>query len=218
MKKIVIAIIVVILIAAGVFAAIHLIHNSGDSGQQAAPTADALRFKEEHERYNGGYRDNGEPHLNITIPANNTVIYTSFDDLMELMNYGTGVFFFGRPACPSCRPIFPGFIQMAIDMDIPLHYYYYMSEDRDAHNERYVTLLERLHEYLPVNDRDQDPGDPDFDPEMKRISVPHIFVVEDGEVIAHAMLNRHPYIAEDNMEGIYDIIRDVFNRYNEIRS
>ena len=178
------------------------------------PSDDALRFVYEHERLNNTYRDNGEPYLNITIPVNNTVVYVSFDELKALMNYGTGVFFFGRPMCPSCRPIFPDFIQIAIDMGITLHYYYYMSQDRDEHNSNYVALLERLHEYLPVNDRDQTPGEPGFDPNMKRITVPHIFVVQNGEVIAHEMLNRHPYIAAGNIEGIRGIISNLLSQYN----
>jgi len=216
MKKIAIAIIATILVAAGTVAILYFLRDNYDessnngNGNQTVLT-DAQRFVEEHERFNNTLRDNGEPHLNITIPADNTVVYVTFDELMELMNYGTGVFFFGIPSCPSCRPIFPGFLQIAIDMGIPLHYYYYMREDREAHNERYVALLDRLRSYLPVNDRDQTPGEPGFDPEMKRISVPHIFVVRDGVIVAHAMLNRHPYLATNNLDGIYAIIRDVLS-------
>ena len=59
--------------------------------------ADALRFKEEHEVYNGQLRDNGQPHLEIYIPANNRVVYLEFDELMRFFESGTGVFFFSRP-------------------------------------------------------------------------------------------------------------------------
>ena len=70
---------------------------NADGALVPSNAADALRFKEEHEFYNGQLRDNGEPHLEIYIPANNRVVYLEFAELMDFIDSGTGVFFFSRP-------------------------------------------------------------------------------------------------------------------------
>ena len=175
---------------------------------------DPQRFVEEHEAFNNVLRDDGEPHLYITIPADNTVVYASFDDIMEILDGGTGVFFFGRPVCSWCRLLYPTLLQIAIEKDIVL-YYYNIEYDRTAHNQNYVTFLDRLHDYLPVDDRNQTPGAPDFDPEIKRVTVPHIFVVRDGEVVAEQMMNRHPLLVERDFEGLDAFLRHLLNHLDE---
>ena len=172
---------------------------------------DRLTFKEEHEAYNNTYRDDGDPHLNIYIPENNKVIEINFDEFVQFFDSGTGVFFFSRPTCPWCRQILPTFLQVAEDENMYV-LYYDVDYDRETHNQNYVTILERLHDYLPVNDRDQDPEDPDFDPEMKRVTVPHIFVVQSGEVVDHIMLNRHQLLIDEDMNGLHDLLQDMFNK------
>ena len=97
-KKFILALITIVMIVA-VPVMVMGCNNSADDAGAPVPSnaADALRFKEEHEAYNGQLRDNGEPHLEIYIPANNRVVYLEFAELMDLIDSGTGVFFFSRP-------------------------------------------------------------------------------------------------------------------------
>ncbi|MCL2392283.1 MAG: hypothetical protein FWC66_06705 [Oscillospiraceae bacterium] len=172
-------------------------------------SADALRFKEEHEVYNGQLRDNGEPHLDIYIPANNRVVYLEFDALMDFIDSGTGVFFFSRPTCPWCRVLLPTFLEVAEVAGMYI-YYYDIDYDREAHNQNYVRILEALHNYLPVDDRSQSPDEPDFDENLKRVTVPHLFFMQDGQVINEVMMNRHPLLVDEDMAGLYSFLLEMF--------
>ena len=179
-------------------------------------TADSLRFKEEHEALNDILDEDGNlKHLNIYIPENNRVVYVSFDELMELIDYGTGVFFFSRPNCPWCRVLIPTLLQVAEDMGIYIHYYD-IDYDRSAHNENYVRILEALHNYLPVDGRNQTPGDEDFDENLKRVTVPHLFFVVEGRIINEIMMNRHSLLVYEDFDGLYDFLSDMFLSVSQV--
>jgi len=184
-----------------------------EPAEEYADLTDAQRFVEEHAAFNNVLGATGEPHRYLSLPENNTIVYASFDDIMAILDGGTGVFFFGIPTCPSCRAFYPALLQVAIEMNIPLHYFD-ASYDRAAHNQNYITLLERLHNYLPVDDRNQSPDDPDFDPEMKRVTNPHVFVVVNGEVIAEKMLNRHQLLADEYFEELVASVRELLSYFN----
>jgi len=173
--------------------------------------ADALRFKEENEALNGQLRDSGQPHLEIYIPANNRVVYLEFDELMDFFDSGTGVFFFSRPACPWCRVLLPTLLEVAEVTRMYLHFYD-IEYDRSAHNENYIRILKALDNYLPVDDRSQSPDDPDFDETLKRVTVPHLFFLQDGVVVSEAMMNRHPLLYEEDFAGLYSFLLEMFRQ------
>ena len=76
---------------------------SGNTAENSAPSVprnaeDALRFKLEHEAYNDIIGDDGNlRHINIYIPADNTIVYLEFEQVMDFFESGTGIFMFSRP-------------------------------------------------------------------------------------------------------------------------
>ena len=222
-RKIIPAAIVIAVIAAISIIGMILLSGSAEGDNIARAVAprnaeDALRFKEEHEAFNDILDDEGNlRHVNMYIPEDNRVIYIEFDDLMDMIDSGTGMFFFSRPVCPWCRILLPTLLQVAEDMDIYIHYYD-IDYDRSAHNERYVRILEALHDYLPVDDRNQTPGDPDFDENMKRVTVPHLFFMVEGRVVNEIMMNRHPLLtAEDvDYDELYDFLANMFSSVRQV--
>jgi len=170
----------------------------------------AQRFVAEQVALNSILRDDGNPqHSYIILPENNTVIFASFDDVVNLFEDGTGVLFFGRPACPWCRLLYPVLLQVAIDEGVTL-LYYNIEQDRAAHNQNYVTILERLHNYLPTDEVNQSQTDEDFDPEIKRVVLPHIFVVRNGEVVAESLMFSHPLLQAGDTAGLAAYLRNMF--------
>lgn len=218
-SRAVIAIISAIIAIAATLAVVFLLGiGSGEATAQEPdrPTRprrnaeDALQFKLEHEVYNTVLDAYGNPrHHYMYIPENNRVVYLSFDELVEFIESGTGVFFFSRATCPWCRVALPTFLQVAEDMGMFVHYYD-IDYDRDAHNDNYMWILEVLHDYLPVDDRNQTPGTPEFDTDMKRVTVPHFFFVKDGQVVNEKMMNRHPLIVDEDFDGLYDFFMEMF--------
>jgi len=177
---------------------------SASSDNQGLNITDALRFKLDYESLND------EPqHTNLYVPENNRIVYLSFDELMNFIESGTGVFLFSRPECPSCRALIPTLLQVAADAQMNIHYYN-ITFDRDEHNENYVRILEALHSYLPVDTQNQSPEDEDFDESIKRVTVPHLFFVVDGQIISETMMNRHQLIEDEDFDGIYEYLMEKF--------
>jgi len=175
-----------------------------------AGAADAQRFVAEQTALNNILRDDGAPqHSYVTLPGDNTVVFASFDEVINLFENGTGILFFGRPACPWCRLLYPTLLQVAIDEGVTL-LYYNIEHDRATHNQNYVAILERLHNYLSVDEVSQSQADDDFDPGLKRVTLPHIFVVRNGEVVAESLMFSHPLLQAGDTVGLAVYLRNMF--------
>jgi len=151
---------------------------------------DALRFKVEYEYWNNVLRDETDEHLFMYVRSDNTVVYLDEYELREFLIEGTGIFFFGNGTCPWCRLAIPPLLDFGYDNNVAL-YYFNPVADREADTELHRHILEIWHDYLPVNTRDQTYGEADFNPEWKRVTVPHVFFLHRGTVVTHLFLNRH---------------------------
>lgn len=72
--------------------------------------SDSIRFKKEYESLNAQ-----EKYIDVKIPKDNNVQYASFDDVMDVLNSGTGIIYFGFPECPWCRNALPVLLKAAKD-------------------------------------------------------------------------------------------------------
>lgn len=208
------AIYIVILLLCG----LALAACNGNSGATYEPEddtpSDAARFVLEYEYFNDQLRDNGEPHHHMDIRPDNTVVYLDEPAFREFMQSGTGMFTFLNATCPWCRVAVPTMLDFAVDHGINL-YYFNPVEDREADTQLHQLMLETWHEYLSPNDRDQTYGEPDFDPEWKRVSVPHVFFLQDGQVVSHIMLNRHEYVRDEtlDMDALYALLTELYEAW-----
>ena len=98
----------------------------------------------------------------------------SAEDAIELMDLGTGVLFLGFPQCPWCQTLVPHLDAAAKDVGINEVLYFDVREDRTANSTTYQQFVDKLEPYL---DKDED-GEP-------RIYVPHVVVVNEGEVVGN---------------------------------
>ena len=102
---------------------------------------DSMRFKYEYEALNSEKNEDGTNRYSyLSINEDNNVVYLSYEELLDFSNYGTGMLYFGRPACPWCRLLIPYMLEFA-DSSGTFIYYYNIEEDREANNERYKSIL-----------------------------------------------------------------------------
>lgn len=140
-KKIVITIavvLIVILIALGLY---FLLNKENDN----------IKFKNEYEKLNSqkGY-------LDIEIPKDNNVKYASFDELMEFLNNGTGIVYFGFPECPWCRNALPVLLESAKENEIQNIYYFNakpIRDEKELKDGKIVTNKEGTKEYYELVDK-----------------------------------------------------------------
>lgn len=170
-----------------------LVACSNNNDEETEPSADALAFKAEHEDLNG------MPHPDVPdnilkemyVPENNPFRYVEYDEIIELLGGGTGIIYFGFPICPWCRNLVPVLADAAIEFGVEDILYRNVLEDRNllelvddeivetrAGNPGYYEVLEILG-FLP-------PAYPGLNDEsIRRILVPAVVFVKDGEVISY---------------------------------
>ena len=185
------------------------------SNATSEPHPDAVAWKIEYEALNNTYRSDGDPHHHVYIPEDNNIRFIDYDGIVNLFTDGTGVFMFGRYACQWCRIAAPVWVNFAREKGIHI-YYFNPTYDRENDTAIHQSLLTLLHRYLPVNDRDQDITGDDFDPEWKRITVPHFFFVHEGGVKAHWMANGHEWLRGDfDLEAVGEKLESMYRDWRE---
>ena len=173
--------------------------------------SDSLRFKMEYEALNYEQNDDGtNRYAYLSIDEDNNIVYLTYADLLDFIDNGVGLLYFGRPACPWCRLLVPHMLEFAKEADVPI-YYYDIEADRAANNHRYRYLLSVFGDYLPTDTVTQNEDDPDFDPELKRVVLPQLFFMRNGEVQANVLMFQHEYLSDDDSEKINQILSDMHN-------
>lgn len=192
---------------------------------------DAIKFKEEYESLNGekGYGDNINPEVKIS--KKNVVKYVDADKVIDILDNGTGIIYFGYPSCPWCRNAVPVLLEAAEELNVKDIYYMNLKDERDTievmedgtlkttkeGSEDYKKLLERLDSILDeyvlgdLNGNEVKTGE-------KRIFVPLVVFVRDGKIVGfHAdtvSSQTNPYVAlnEDQKNELLDIYIDLIHK------
>lgn len=192
-------------------------------------TDDASVFKREYESLNGKVNLNDKEYLNVDIRENNQIKYIDIDEVIDLVEDGTGVIYLGYPECPWCRTIVPILLNSASNMSLETVYYYNPKDIRDNRvldeegnivvekegSKEYFELVDLLSDYLlPYNELN--------DESIKRLYVPAIVFVRNGEIIdvhtATISSQTDPYVeltTEQEMELI-SILEGKINKVYEI--
>lgn len=164
-------------------------------------TEDSLKFKEEYENLNGEKNSSGYEYLNVEIPGANPFKYLTTEEVVEFLEEGTGVIYFGMPTCPYCRSTLEALLEFAKQNNIKTIYYYNPQKIRGENTVEYQKIVEILHYFLPVDKVTQNEDDIDFDPNKKRLLVPDVYFVYQGEVISHySAVDHRTKLTEDELQ------------------
>ena len=200
-------------------------NNGNSSQQQEEHTQDAAQFKTEYEEYNGKTTSNGKEYLNIELPEVNPIVYASYEEVMDVLENGTGVIYFGYPTCPWCRNVVPVLLESAKENRVKEILYFNAKEYRDTlrlnelgeievvteAKEGYAELVAALGEHASVYEGLNDDS-------IKRLYFPTVVFVKEGEVIAFhegsVDSQEDPYIGldEEQVKELKKIYKDGFIR------
>ena len=151
------------------------------------------------------------------VSRDNPFIFASYDELITQLKYGTGVIAFAFPACPRCKNAFPvlgkAFLEMEMDKHAGLRgkiLYYDMYDDREANNERYLTIVEYLKEFLPLDSS----GKP-------RLYSPNIFFIAAGKIIGNhldtvpSLTDSRDLLNEEQSAELLKIYKDLIEKVQD---
>lgn len=107
-----------------------------------------------------------------SVSKDNVFVYRSKDEIINILEHGTGIVYLGYPECPWCMAYVPLLNEIAKNEGIEKIYYYNIREDRDDNTKFYQKVVSILNDYL------------DYDEEgKKRIFVPNVTFVKEGKII-----------------------------------
>lgn len=154
-------------------------------------TTDGVKFKTEYEKLNSILGDNGEnEYMTLNLPDTSMIKYSSYEEIFNVIENGTGIIYLGFPECPWCRNAITPLLEVMSDNAIDTVYYLNIKDDRDTlvldesgnivtekegtdNYKKLVDLLrDNLGEYKGLNDST-----------IKRIYLPSVIFVKDGTVV-----------------------------------
>ena len=162
---------------------------------------DALKFKEEYEKLNNTIAYSDKKYNELEISEDNPIKYSSYDEIIDVIEKGTGIIYLGFPECPWCRSALPILFDVARDNKIKNIYYLNIKNERDSlvieddeivyelddngnekkGTEGYFKLLKALDKHLTeytisFEEKTYETGE-------KRIYAPTVIFVKDGKVL-----------------------------------
>ncbi len=165
MKKktgIIIIIIGILLVGLSVVGGIYYLSNQSkerDTGNNKEEISEeAKKFKKEYTK----------------VADNNVYVYKKSDEIIKILENGTGVVFLGFPECEWCQAYAPYLDEVARELGVDKIYYYNIREDREKNTDTYKKIVELLKDKLQY--------DPEGNP---RIYVPNAAFVVDGKIIGN---------------------------------
>ena len=108
------------------------------------------------------------------ITEENVFVYRSADEIIKIMEKGTGVVYLGFPECPWCKAYVKYLNEVAKDEGIDKIYYYNVLEARSNNTPEYQKMVAILEDYL------------ELDAEANaRIYVPNVSFHIEGKIIGN---------------------------------
>lgn len=107
-----------------------------------------------------------------SVSKDNVFVYRSKDEIINILEHGTGIVYLGYPECPWCMAYVPLLNEIAKNEGIEKIYYYNIREDRKNNTEFYQKVVSILNDYLNYDEEGK-----------KRIFVPNVTFVKEGKII-----------------------------------
>ena len=150
-KKIVILIGVVLVIALGIFGYLYTNKNKDTN-------TDGKKFAEEYG----------------SVTEDNVFVYKSIDEIINILEHGTGVVYLGFPECPWCQAYVKYLNETAKAANIEKIYYFNILEDRKNNTEKYQEIVSILGDNLHRDDEGN-----------LKVFVPNVSFVVNGKIIGN---------------------------------
>ena len=152
-KKIIIIMASIIVILIGII--IFLLVNNNIEKEETKKS-DAEKFAEEY----------------TLVDKDNRFVYTEIDEIINILEEGTGIVYLGFPECKWCQQYVVYLNEVAKDRNVSKIYYYNIRKDREDNTENYQTIVNLLQDYL----QEDEEGNP-------RIYVPAVIFMSAGNIL-----------------------------------
>lgn len=124
---------------------------------------------------NSGLKDNERFASEYTeVGQNNVFVYRSVDEIIKILEGGTGLVYLGFPDCPWCQAYVPMLNEVAKEEGIEKIYYYNIKDIRSNNTAEYQRIVKLLKNFLSKDDEGNE-----------RVFVPDVYAVKEGKILSH---------------------------------
>lgn len=186
---------VVLVVVLSVLLIVLSIYNRKDS-----IIKDSMRFSKEYKE----------------VSKNNVFEYKNINEIIKIMENGTGVVYLGFPECPWCQAYVKYLNEVASDVGIKKIYYFNILEDRKNNTKEYQKIVSILEDYLQYDNEGN-----------KRVYVPNVSFHINGEVIGvdfetsldtHDLKDPKDYWTEEEVKDLKKNLKELMNKVYEKQS
>lgn len=145
----------------------------------------------------------------IKASKNNKFVYKTEEEIINILEKGTGIIYFGFPECPWCQEYIKYLDDISNKSNIKEVYYLNIFEIRKNNTDEYKKIVNLLKDYL---DKDENNN--------PRIFVPHVVAVKDGKIIDNdnetsmitESISTKEYWTEDKVEALKNKLKIIFDK------
>lgn len=118
-------------------------------------------------------KDNYKFSLEYTkVPMDNAFIYKSEEEIINILENGSGIVYLGFPECPWCQTYVVYLNEVVKDMGLDTINYLNILDIRSNNTENYQKIVSLLSDILPYDENGN-----------KRVYVPQVVVVKNGVIV-----------------------------------
>lgn len=145
-----------------------------------------------------------------SVGEENVFVYRNVDEIIRIMEKGTGIVYLGFPECPWCNAYVKYLNEVAKEVGIDKIYYYNIFVDRLNNTSEYQKIMDLLSGYLQ--------NDPEGN---SRIYVPNVSFHINGKVIGndyetskdtHNLSNPTDYWTTEEVSELKATLKDYMNK------
>ena len=191
MKKKVIIIVITAILLIALAVNLFLILNKEED------ISDAAKFAEEY----------------TNVEEDNVFLYRNADEIIRILENGTGVVYLGFPECKWCQKYVTYLNEAAKENDITRIYYFDILDARSKNTSEYQQIVSLLEEYLEYDEEGN-----------KRVFVPAVIVVDKGEIVGfddetsldtHDLDDPEEYWTEEEVNDLMSRLATMFDYVND---
>lgn len=122
--------------------------------------------------YSEDQKNFASEYKNVT--EDNVFVYKNVDEIIKIMEHGTGVVYLGYPECPWCQAYVPYLNEVAKEIGIEKIYYCNTKKVKEENMDKYRKLISLLDGHLQYNDEGE-----------QWIYVPNVSFHIEGEIVGN---------------------------------
>jgi len=146
------------------------------------------------------------------IDNENVFVYRSAEEIIRILENGTGIVYLGFPECPWCKAYVNYLNEVAREEEIEKIYYYNILKDRKDNTEDYKKIVSILEENLLYDEEGN-----------RRIYVPDVSFILNGKIIGHDNetsvitedITPNEYWSEDKINNLKEKLRAYMKEIND---